>query len=134
MPRDKPTPQDNGQPPEQRLSALDRAVQLAIGGEQKVGLTDDPLALSCPELWRWLTQINWGRDHIVTPAVITMRAGPEGMIAAVTHRDLGMSAEVCVPYAADCLKALEEAISGPHARVRTWGRQQGRLRKRRSQS
>jgi hypothetical protein len=114
----------------QQLSALDRAIQTAIGADQTVGLDDDPIAKKFPSVWQWLTQIYWGRDYVVTPAVITLRAGPGGVVASLTHRDLAMSVEVVVPHLGDALPALEEAISGTHAKIKAWGRQTARVRKR----
>jgi hypothetical protein len=122
--------EDNGELPTQKLSALDRLVQAAIGAKQFLGRGDDPLALQCPEVWRWLTQIYWGDQWQVTPAVITIRAGPEGMIGQIAHRDLGGSADVVVPYASEVLAALEEAIGGVNPRIKVWGRQEPKVRKR----
>lgn len=114
-----------------KLSALDRAILTALGQGRVVGRADDPAAKALPSLWEWLTKTDGGKDYIMQPAVISLQLGPEGALATITHRDLRVSCSVAVPFLAECLKALEEALTGPNPPLRTWGKDLPNLKKRR---
>lgn len=114
-----------------KLSALDRAVQQAIGDGRVVGREDDPARDQLPNLWDWLTRTDGGRDHVMQPADIRLQLGPEGCLATVTHRDLRVSVSIACPFIGDALKALEAALASPNPPIRAWGKDDPRLRKRR---
>lgn len=124
--------QEHGdQEPQRRLSAFDRVLMTALGDGRTVGLPDDPAATEFPEVWRWLTQTEGGKDHILQPAVITMQLGPEGALVSLTHRDLKTSCSVACPHLGQALQALERALNDPNPPLRTWGKDpQVRLKKR----
>jgi len=124
---------DEGKPAkdQRKLSALDRAIMTALGEGRRVGRADDPAAKALPYLWEGLTKTDGGADHIMQPAVISLQLGPEGALATITHRDLRVSCSVAVPYLAECLKALEEALSGPNPPLRSWGKDLPNLKRRR---
>lgn len=115
-----------------QLSALDRVLMHAMGEGRTVGLEDDPARERWPVLWEWLATIYVGKDYIKTPAVLTIRLGPEGVIATLTDRDLGVSAEITVPHLEDVLDGVNNAVSGPNPPIKTWGKKEPKLRKRQS--
>lgn len=125
--------EDTGKPPkeERKLSALDRALMAAIGDGLVVGRQDDPAQNRYPLLWEWLTKTEGGRDYIMQPAVISIQLGPEGCLATVTHRDLRRSVQVACLNLDDCLAALEDTLGKTNCPVKTWGKDQPHLRKRR---
>jgi len=125
---------DNGRPdkPDHRLSALDKAIQTAIGQRRKVGRDDDPARELYPDLWDWLTRTGDGGDHVMQPASMSVQLGPEGVLVTLTHRDLGVSCSVACPMLADVLSTLQAALACPDPPIRNWGKTEPKLRKRRS--
>lgn len=115
-------------------SALDRAIQQAIGQDRSLGRDDDPARKKYPTLWDWLSRLYVGRDHVKTPATLTVRLGPEGVIVTLTDRDLSCSFDVACNHLQDALAAIEAALSGPSPPMRSWGRKEPQLRKRRPTS
>lgn len=120
---------------ERRLSALDRAVQQAVGDGRRVGNPDDPAATVWPSLWEWLTATEDDkRDYVMQPAVVTIQLGPEGALVTLTHRDLRVTCTVSSPTLSDSFACLEAALTGPNPPIRSWGKDEPRLRKRRPKS
>ncbi len=113
---------------------MDRLIQQAIGADRQLGRDDDPGRRKHPTLWLWLATIYAGRDHVKQPATVTIRLGPEGVLATLTDRDLAVSLDVACPHLADVLAALEAALTGPAPPLRSWGRKEPQLRKRRPTS
>jgi hypothetical protein len=113
-------------------SALDRVIQSAIGDERVLGREDDPCRTRCPELWDWLSRHYVGRDRVKTPAVLTIRLGPEGCLATLTDRDLSVSIDVACPHVEDVFAALEAALTSDCPPVKSWGKKEPQLRKRRT--
>lgn len=118
--------------PDRKPSALDRAIAAAIGEGRTVGREDDPAKAKWPRLWQWLTLTTdpSGR-YVISPGVISISLGPEGVNISVTLRDLKYSCTAGCLHLADALQTLEEAlgVDGPH--LRTWGKDEPVLRKRR---
>ena len=117
---------DNGRP-----SALDKQIQAAIGQDRRLGNPDDPARKRYPVLWDWLSRIYAGRDWIKQPATLTLSLGTEGVIATLTDRDLCCSCGVAVATLAEVFAALEAALTAPNPPIRSWGRKEPQLRKRR---
>ena len=114
------------------LGALDRAIAQAIGDSRTVGREDDPACKQFPELWRWLSTINVGRDRVKAPALVTVRLGPEGVLVSLTDRDLGVSLDATCGNLSEVWAALESALTGSVPPVRSWGKKEPNLRKRKS--
>lgn len=113
-------------------SALQRAIESAIGEQRRVGREDDPAAKQLPNLWEWLTLVTDPEGkYLIQPATISIRLEPEGVNVSVTSRDLKCSAACSCPHLQDALQALEIALTGPNPPVRTWGKDEPHLRKRR---
>lgn len=115
-------------------SRLDRLIQTAIGTDRVLGKEDDKARELYPELWQWISRIYVGGGHVKQPAVITIRLGPDGVLATLTDRDLAVSLDVACPHLADVLASLEAALTSNTAPVRTWGKKEPQLRKRKSGS
>lgn len=129
MARDKPEEKPG------RLSAMDRLIMAALGDGRTVGLEGDPAAEQYPEVWRWLTQTEGGKDHILQPAVIMLQLGPEGCLVSINHRDLKAKVAVACPHIGDALAALEAALTSTNPPIQTWGKDpQARLKKRKPKS
>jgi len=62
-----------------RISALDRAIQQAMGDNRVFGLPDDPARERYPEIWSWLTKVEDEDGHLFQPASISIVLGPEGV-------------------------------------------------------
>jgi len=120
-----------GKPGERKLSALDRAILQAIGDGVRVGLEDDPARETMPNLWEWLTRTDGGQDHVMQPAVVSIQLGPEGVLVTVTHRDLKRSVGAACLHLGQALEALEATLALPNPPIRSWGKEDAHLRKRR---
>lgn len=117
---------------EPKLSALDRAIQSAIGEGRVLGREDDPARTKYPALWEWLSRVYIGIDRVRTPATVTITLGPEGVLVQVTDRDLSVSCGASCPHLDDALTALESSLTSAVPPVRSWGRKEPKLRKRSS--
>jgi len=120
--------------PEQprRLSALDRAIQAAIGDGRTVGRGDDPAAEKFPDLWQWLTlTTDPAHDYVMQPAVVTVQLGPEGVLVSLTHRDLKVTCAVACLHLEEMWEVLQRALTSENPPIRTWGKDEPNLRKRR---
>lgn len=131
----KPKEEPEGQHPasgmNRKLSALDRAIMAALGDGKTVGLEDDPFAVTYPDVWQWLTKTDGGRDYIMQPAVITLQLGPEGALVSLTHRDLRRACTVACPHLGQFMEVLQAALTSPHPPIRSWGKDEAHLKKRR---
>jgi|SRR5579864_6488 len=112
------------------LSALDRAIQSAMGTGRKLGREDDPAAVKFPALWDWLSRVYIGTDRLRQPATISVALGPEGCLVTITDRDLGVSCSAACPHLEGVLEALEKALTADVPAVRSWGKKEPKLRKR----
>jgi hypothetical protein len=120
-----------GRGADRRLSVLDRCILVALGDGRTVGQQDDPAVEKYPHVWEWLSKTQGGQNHVLQPAVLTIQLGPEGVLVSLTHRDLRVSCSVACPYLDDVLPTLQEALSQPHPPLRTWGKDDPVLRKKR---
>lgn len=116
---------------ERKLSALDRAVEQAIGEGLEVGLAEDPAREKWPNLWEWLTRVYVGKDNIMTPASLSIRAITGGVAVSCSHRDLAKAVNCTTPFLADALDAIERALADPSTPLASWGRKEPQVRKRR---
>jgi hypothetical protein len=116
---------------ERKLSALDRAVQHAIGNGRDLGAEADPARKLYPQLWAWLSTVYVGRDHLKSPAYLTIRLGPEGVLVTLVDRDLCTSLEVSCGTLEEALPAVEAALTGPTPPLKSWGKREPHLRRRR---
>lgn len=133
MARSKDELEDTGKlkPEERKLSALDRALMQAIGDGLVVGRQDDTAQNKYPLLWEWLTKTEGGRDYIMQPAIITLQLGPEGCLVTLTHRDLRRTVPVACQFLEEAFAAMEEALGKPNCPIKSWGKDQPHLKKRR---
>jgi hypothetical protein len=114
----------------ERVSALDRALQAAMGEGRAVGADDDPAKTKYPTLWDWLSRIYVGVGHVRQPATITLALGPSGVLVSIRDVDLGVSCGAVCPHLDGALSALEDALTADVPPIRSWGRKEPRLRKR----
>ena len=112
-------------------SAIDRLIQSTIGEGREVGAMDDPAKQKYPELWKVLSTIYVGRDWIKTPATLTIKLGPGGVVLTLTDRDLRSSKTVLCRNLEDMLKALEADLNDMTKGWTTWGKGEPQLKKRR---
>jgi len=133
MAKERDELKDTGKPKpdERKLSALDRAILQAIGEGIQVGHESDPAQQKYPNLWEWLTRTRGGQDHVMQPAVVSLQLGPEGCLVTVTHRDLKRSVGAACLHLDDALAALEAVLALPNPPIRSWGKEDAHLRKRR---
>lgn len=115
-----------------KVSALDRMVQQAIGADRVLGREDDVARKKYPTLWDWLSRIYLTGNHIKQPAIMTVRLGPEGCLVTLTDRDLAVSFDVACSSLTEAFAAMEAALSSPNPPMRSWGKKEPSLRKRRS--
>ena len=113
-----------------RISALDRAVQSAMGEGRAVGSDHDPAREKYPVLWEWLSKIYIGVAHVRSPATVTLTLSPSGVQASVSDRDLGVSCSAVCEHLDDALSALEAALTSSVPPIRSWGKKEPKLRKR----
>lgn len=119
-------------PSDRKLSALDRAVQTAMGEGRAVGNDEDPARKKYPALWEWLSRIYIGIGHVRQPATVSVTLGPCGVLVSVSDKDLGVSCGAVCPNLDEAFQALEDALSAEVAPIRSWGKKEPRLRKRNS--
>ena len=113
---------------------MERLIAQAIGADRSLGRDDDPARKKYPQLWEWLSVIYAGKDHVKQPAVITIRLGPEGVLATLTDRDLAVSLDAACPFLGGVLEALEAQLTQAAPPIRTWGRKEPQVRKRKRSS
>jgi hypothetical protein len=118
--------------PEKQLSALERVIAQAIGDHRSLGGADDPAREKYPQLWAWLSTVYVGRDSVKNPAYLSVRLGPEGVLASLVDRDLSVAVEITASRLEDVLGALESALTGPAPPIKSWGRKEPHLRKRKA--
>jgi len=116
---------------ERKPSALERALDAVIGAGMKIGLDSDPARKKYPQLWQWLTMTGEGTEFLMQPAGISINLGPEGVFLSLTHRDMGVTCTISCTHLDDAFAALEAALSSPNPPIRTWGKTEPSLRKRR---
>jgi hypothetical protein len=125
----KPSSEEGGR---KRTSALSRVLEAALGEERPVGRPDDPARERYPALWEWLTLSTDPKgDFLITPATISIQLGPEGVLATVTLRDLKYSCGAATHNLDDVFAALEAALTSENPPIRTWGKDEPNLRKKR---
>lgn len=115
---------------DKRISALDRAIQTAMGADRLMGRTDDPAKEAYPALWEWLSRVLIGADRIKQPATLTIRLGPEGVLATLTDRDLSVSVDVACAHLECVYAEMEAELNSDTPAVRSWGKREPNLRKR----
>lgn len=115
---------------EQHVSALQRAVETAMGQGRTLGSEDDPAIEAYPALWLWLSQVYIGMDRLRSPSTITVNLGPQGVLASVSDRDLCVACGATCKHLDDVFKALEAALTSEVPPIRSWGKKEPRLRKR----
>ncbi len=116
---------------DKRLSALDRLCQEAMGDGKTLGREDDPARKEWPALWEWLSRVYVGRDLIKQPATLSVRLGPEGVLCSLVDRDLSVSVDATSAHLAGVFGMIEAALTGDTPNVKSWGRREPHLRKRR---
>jgi len=120
---------DNG-----HVSFLDRLIQQTVADNRTLGRLDDPAREELPNLWAWLTTTEAGRDHVKDPATLVIRIGPEGCLVSLSDRSLGYALDVSCPHLSDCLESVEQALAGPNPSIRTVGKGEPKVRKRKSKN
>lgn len=119
---------------EKQLSMLDKQILAIMTDGREVGNPDDPAKEKWPNLWSWMTRTDAGKDHVMQPASLSIRAVGGGIHVSVSSRDLATSVGVTVLYLVDALDALEKALGDPSTPTTSWGRKEPQLRKRRPKS
>jgi len=121
--------------PTRRPSALKRALDAAIGEERPVGRADDPAREKFPLLWEWLTlTTDETGEYLIQPGSITVSLGPEGVFATVSLKDIQYSCPCSCTYLEEVFAALEAALGAPNPPVKSWGKTEPHLRKKRKKS
>jgi len=117
---------------ERKLSSFDRIVEMAMGTNKVLGCEDDPSRLAFPSVWEWLSTVYLGKDHVKAPAILTVQLGPEGVLVRLTDRDLATAVDASCRHLSDVYQALETILTTPGAPIRSWGRKEPQVRKRKS--
>lgn len=112
------------------LSAFDRSVLQAVGDNRSFGRADDPAATEFPLLWKWLSTSQLKGNYVKTPATITIRLSVDGVQVVLADRDLAVSVEACCADLANVFQALEAALNADTPPLKTWGKREPNLRKR----
>lgn len=115
-----------------RPSALDRLTQEAMGQGKVLGSQDDPARERTPELWAWLSTVYIGRDHIKQPATLSIRLGVGGVLVSLVDRDLCASIDATCGSLEGAFDAIEAALTSDTPALKSWGRREPHLRKRRA--
>lgn len=119
---------------DRKMSSMERAVLHAMGENKTMGNQEDPAKERYPELWAWISTVHVGRDKLKTPASISVRLGPEGVLITLTDRDLAVSIDATCPTLDGVYAALESALASKNPAIKTWGKKEANLRKRKSSS
>jgi len=117
---------------DKKLSALNRVIEQALGNNKVFGREDDPAKTALPNVWDWLTTTYVGGNMIKMPASITIQMVQEGVAIRITDRDLACAVEANCSHLSEALQALELVLSNPSVPIRTWGRKEPQLRKRKT--
>jgi len=120
-------------PTERRRPAfLQKAIEQAIGHDQSFGRDDDPARERWPLLWDWLSTWEVGKNNVKTPPTLTVRLGPDGVLASVSDRDLGKAGDVAFPHLSDVFDVIEKGLADGTLSVRNIGRGETKIRKRKT--
>jgi len=115
-----------------RPGFLQRAIEQAVGKEQKFGRDDDPAVKKFPLLWGWLSTWEADKNNIKTPPGISIRLAPEGVLVSISDRDLARAVDVSCPHLEDVFKVMEAALGDPNCPVRIIGKGEPKIRKRKT--
>jgi len=115
---------------DKKPTALQRAIESAMGEGRSVGADDDPAKTKYPELWQWLSNIYVRTDRLRTPATVSVTLGPSGALVTVSDRDLAVSCSAACEHLDDVFAALEKALTSDVQNIRSWGKKEPKLRKR----
>jgi len=115
------------------LTAFDRMTQVAVGKGQKLGNADDAAAKAYPELWRWLSTVEAGPDHLKDPARLSLRLAPGGVLVTLTDDAYGLSLDASCDTLERALAAIEQALQAPTPAFRTWSRAEVKVRKKKKE-
>jgi hypothetical protein len=113
-----------------KLSALDRAIQTAMGEGRHVGADDDPAAKKYPQLWEWLSRIYLPGDLMRQPSSLTITLTPTGVQVSVYDRDIGQSVVTTCAHLDDAIKTMEEELNKDNPQIRNSGKKEPQLRRR----
>jgi len=116
-----------------RMTALERAVQTALGEGRVIGADDDPARESMPALWEWLSTLYPVADRVKNPATIMITLAPGGVLANMNDRDLGYAVSASSKHLKDIFQALEDALTSDVPPIRSYGKKEPNLRKRNKQ-
>lgn len=116
---------------ERHLSTFDLQILHAIGEGKNLGSDGDPAIIQWPNLWQWLSTVYAGKEYVKQPANMTIRLGPAGVLVAVVDRDLSVSCETSCQFVGQAFDAIEAVLATPSAPIKSWGRKEPKLRKRR---
>ncbi len=119
---------------DRKLTAMERAVLHAMGENKVLGNAEDPAKQRYPNLWEWMSVVYVGRDRIKTPASLSIRLGPEGVLATLTDRDLAVSVDAVSPTLEGILAAIEKQLADNPASIKSWGKKEANMRKRKASS
>lgn len=116
--------------PDRKLSVVERLIQTTMGDNRTLGRQEDAAREKYPELWEFLTKWAVSAKEMKTPAVISFRAGPDGFIASLSDRDMGLGVDVAIPNLDDAWALIEKAINDPNTVWKNWGKKEPKFRKR----
>jgi hypothetical protein len=114
------------------LSVLDRLVLGTLADDLPLGSTEDPVAMTAPALWEWLTRTTAGKDHVMPAAVVSIALVSGGVQVTVNHRGLNQSFSVTCQYLSDWVTTAEAYLTGPTPSFKAYGRGQPKVKKRRT--
>lgn len=116
--------------PEQ-LSLVDQLIARAIGNGVALGAVGDPVSMTCPTLWDWISRVKIKDEWVKTPARITIQLTPGGVAVAIMDTALCTSMDVACTYLDEAFGALEKVITGPNPPLRVWDSKDPAFRKKR---
>jgi hypothetical protein len=102
-----------------------------MGNGRALGSPEDPARQQFPQLWTWMSTVYVGRDSIKNPAYLNIRLGQDGVYVSLIDRDLCTTIEVHAGTLGEALPAIEAALSQPNPPIKSRGRKEPHLRKRR---
>ena len=115
------------------LSAFERMTAVAVGKGARLGSGDDPAAQEYPELWKWLSTVEAGPDHLKDPSRLSLRLVPGGVLVSLSDDAYGVSLDASTDTLSQALRAIEQALQSPSPAFRQWSRSEVKVRKKKKE-
>lgn len=116
----------------QTVTAIDKLIQKAMANDEDIGNPDDGSLGTWPMVLSWLCKVDCGKGMVKEPAKLSIKAVPGGYVGTLSDNTLKVAIDAFAQDLAGVFDALESALSQAVPNIRTFGRGEPMLKKRRN--